>query len=587
MADQSAPRVYQGLAIAEGVAIGKAKICDTGHFPARVPRYHINGEAIEGEVDRFEAACRKTRAELEELAERVSQRLGEREADMIRAQAMMVDDPAFVAEVEQIIVEDQMNTEAAVAAVMERFEQLVESLDDQYLRERSSDIRDVGRRMLGHLLFTDGEMEPRLAEPAVVLADHLVPSLTVRLDRDKLLGFATEHGGETSHGAILARSLGIPAVTGLTNIAREAIDGETVIVDGFKGLAIARPTEEQLANYERRAAEFRDRRLSLIARACELAVTRDGVRVQVPANIGRLEEVELAKQYGAEGIGLYRTEVDYLTQTALPAEDALAEEYKRVTAAFAAEGVAFRALDIGGDKFPPSVPLAHERNPFIGMRGLRLLLENVEDLMLPQLRALIRASAEGRLSIMYPMIADVADFDAALELFEKALQEVREAGHAIGEEMRQGIMIEVPSAIPMLPELLERADFASVGTNDLVQYLLAADRNSDRMAQAYDPFQPAVIRTLKSIYDAGQQAQTPVSVCGEVASDPCFLPLLVGIGFRMVSVNVGALPNVKRVVRSINVGDCEKLAQQALRVRTGDEVRRAAHGFLEECLDSE
>jgi phosphoenolpyruvate-protein kinase (PTS system EI component) len=290
----------------------------------------------------------------------------------------------------------------------------------------------------------------------------------------------------------------------------------------------------------------------------------------------------MAREYGAEGIGLYRTEVEYLSHTALPSEDALAEEYATVAEMFGQKGVAFRALDIGGDKFPPSVPLAHEENPFIGMRGLRLLLEHVEDLMMPQLRALVRASARGRVRIMYPMIASVADLEAALELFERARQQVIEAGYPTGDQVEQGVMIEVPSAIPMLPELLRRADFASVGTNDLVQYLLAADRNSDRMAEAYDPFHPAVIRTLKTIRNAAEETETEVSVCGEIASDARYLPLLVGLGYRTVSVNVGAVPNVKKTIRNLSVAECEELAEEAAGAQTSEAIRRAAREFTRE-----
>ena len=575
-------RTYEGLSVAEGVAIGKAKLVDTAHTPAHVPHYDIGPDDVGREIARLKEACAEARGALNSQADQLQRRLGRREADFIRAQAVMIDDPAFLSEVEQIITQERINAEAAVARVMGRFENMVASLEDQYLRERSVDIRDASRRILGHLLFVDGDLTPQLAGPAVVVATHLVPSLTVNLEREKILGFAAEHGGYTSHAAILARSLNIPAVTGLRGLTDELVDGQTVIVDGSGGLVIVDPTEEQVAAYTRRARELHVRRLSMIEDSCELAVTRDGVRVVTLANLGRPEEMDLAADHGAEGVGLYRTEVDYLSRSELPTEDFLAEHYGRAAERFASEGVAFRVLDIGGDKFPPSVPLAHEENPFIGLRGLRLLLRHPEELMLPQMRAIVRASARGKVSVMYPMLADVADLDAALELFEKARRQVEEAGHPVGGRVRQGVMIEVPSAVSMLPEILERVDFGSVGTNDLVQYLLAADRNSERMAEAYDPFHPAVIRTLRSIRRAARRAGRPVSVCGEAASDPGYLPLLIGLGYRIVSVNVGSVPGVKRAVRTFSARACRRLARRALRARTAQEVHREVEAFVGE-----
>lgn len=576
MSGTNEPRIYQGLAVAEGVAVGRVKVIDTAHLPSRAPRYEIGEGDIQREVRRLKDACAAAREELERMAERVREQVGPREAEMISAQVLMVEDPAFVAEVEDLIVENRVNAEAAVAEVMERFEGLVSAVDDPYLRERSSDIRDAGRRILARLLFVEGEVSPALTEPSVVVASHLVPSLTVHLQREKVLAFASEHGGYTSHAAILARSLGVPAVTGLKGLTDEVLDGETIIVDGLNGMAIVEPTAAQTEAYRARAERWREKRVDLISRTAEPAVTTDGMRISVMANVGSSSDLELAREYRADGIGLYRTEVEYLTHTSLPSEDTLAEEYGRATALFSEEGVVFRALDIGGDKFPPSVPLAHEDNPFIGMRGLRLLLEHTEDLMLPQLHSIIRASAKGRTAVMYPMIASVSDLEAALELFDRALEEVRGQGYSPAEDIPQGIMVEVPSCIPMLPELLGRADFASVGTNDLVQYLLAADRNSERMMDAYDPFHPAVVRTLQAIRRAADQAEKQVSVCGEAAGDPAFLPLLIGLGYRKISVNIGAVARVKGLIRALTIERCEALAERALTARTGDEIREAA-----------
>ncbi len=579
MTSRHQSKTYRGISLARGVAVGQARLVDTAHFPTQAPRHGIHEQDVEREAARLRKGCADVRDELEGLAHRVQQQLGKREADLLRAQAMMVDDPAFIDEVEELVRSELVNVEWAVARVVERFENMVSAIDDPYLRERSTDIRDAGRRLLGKLLFVDGEVTPRLEEPAVVVASHLVPSLTLRLDRDLLLGFASEHGGVTSHAAILARSLGVPAVSGLRDITERVVDGQTLVIDGFEGVVIVDPAPDQLAQYRSRAQAFHLQLETAIEHAGEPTLTRDGVHIQVLANVGGPEELELARRYEADGIGLYRTEVDYLAAASPPSEDALAQEYARAVQLFPETGVTFRALDIGGDKFPPSIPLAHEENPFIGLRGLRLLLEHVEDLMLPQLRAILRASAGGRTDVMYPMIASLGDLKAARGVFQRALREVREAGYRVGETIRQGIMVEVPSCIPMLPELLANSEFASVGTNDLVQYLLAADRNSERMVDAYDAYHPAVIRTLDTVYQTGEEHGRPISICGEVAGDPCFLPLLVGIGYNRISVNVGALPAVKVLVRELNLRECRELVREALRAGTAEEVRAKAERF--------
>ena len=567
MSNQDNPhtsREYSGAPIAEGIAVGKAKIVDVGHFPVQVPRYRIAQQDISREVKRFRNACAQARKDLDELAAKIEERLGKREADLIRSQALMIDDPTFITEIEELVIENQANVEAAVADVMGRFEQLIESLDDPYLRERSLDVRDAGRRILANLLFVEGNFFTELAEPSVVVSSHLVSSLTVHLDRDKILAFATEKGGSTSHAAILARSLNIPAVTGLENFTAQVMDGETVIVDGAKGLAFVNPSEERLAEYTAKATAFSASRQQMIARSKGPVETRDGIAVSVYANVGRPQDVAEAIEFDAKGIGLYRTEFDYFNHSVLPTEDDLSERYGAAAEAFGKRGVALRLLDIGGDKFPPALPMAHEENPFMGMRGLRLLLEQIDDLMLPQMRAILRAATKGRVSLIYPMVTGIEELDAAMDVFERARKEVRAEGLP-DVDVAQGIMIEVPSCIPILPELLQRSHFATVGTNDLVQYLLAADRNSERMVGAYDPFKPAVLRTLKAICDAAQEEDKPISVCGEIAGASAFIPLLLGLGYRAVSVNVGAIPVVKKTIRALSLAECELQARKALK----------------------
>ena len=581
MSKHERARTFTGFPVASGVSVGKARWVSARLFPTEVPRQNIPEGDISREIDRFQKASKQAAEDLEELAEDVEKELGRGEADLIRPQAMMARDPSFLSQVEEQVVEDRVNAEAAVADVIEKFERMIGSVDDDYLRERSADVRDAGRRILGRLLFTDGEMMPRLMEPSIVVSEHLIPSLTVHLDRDKILGFATEKGGYTSHAAILARSLGVPAVSGLEGIESEVVDGHKIIVDGLQGTVILNPGQGRLDKYEKQAEKFWARRQEVIEQADRPAVTRDDYKIVVQANIGRPEEAERVEEYRAQGVGLYRTEFEYLSQTSLPAEEDLRKRYEAVAEQVGDGGVVFRLLDIGGDKFPPAVPLAHEENPFLGLRGLRLLLRHKEDIVLPQLKAMMYAALKGKVRVLYPMVASSEDVDAIREVAEQARREVEEEVDDELPEVEQGIMVEVPSSVHTLPVLLERCDFASVGTNDLVQYVLAADRNSERMAEAYDPFHPAVIWALHYIREVADRKDKEVSICGEAAGDTHFLPLLLGIGFRKISVNVGAVPYVKRAVRQISMEDCRELAEKALDA----DITATVHKLVDEFYD--
>ncbi len=571
--------VYRGTPVAGGIATGPASIVDTAHFPTVVPRHNVPSEDLGREVKRFRSACKKARAELESLIERVERDVGRREANLLRPQIMMVEDPTLVSEVEEQIIEENKNCEAAVADVIERFEKMMSSLQDNYLRERSTDIRDAGRRILSHLLFVDGRFELDSDQPVVVVSTHLTPSLTVHLERENVLAFATEKGGYNSHAAILARSLGIPAVTGLENISSEVTPGALLIVDGIEGCVIAGADEETLKEYEHKAHRFHEEEDAVISHVGEPSETNDGRHVSIKANVGRKKDIKKAIQYQAEGVGLYRTEFTYMSGNTIPEEDALADEYGEVARHFAKQGVALRILDIGGDKFPPSIPLAHEENPFIGQRGLRLMLEHVKDLMLPQLKAIIRASAYGKVAVLYPMVTCVEDLEAARELFGRAEAEVLKEGYKITKNIPQGSMVEVPSCIPVLEELLELSDFIAVGTNDLVQYLLAADRNSARMVDAYDPYHPAVLRVLAEIARKANAKGKPASICGEMGGDVSLLPAFLGLGFFSFSVNVQSIPYLREAVRSLTIEECEELAGRVLKAKHSSDIKNLVEEF--------
>ena len=441
-----------------------------------------------------------------------------------------------------------------------------------YLRERGADVRDVARRILGKLLFVNGEMSPRLDEPAVVVSTHLVPSLTVHLDRKNILAFATEKGGATSHAAILARSIGIPAVSGLTDITSDLVDGEMLAVDGLSGMAVARPTRTVLRSYARKARRFESDRHQAMRHGQQPAVTADGTTIQVMANVGRPEDLELARQHGADGVGLYRTEFEFLSHTSPPDENRLADVYGAAAEKFGDREMVIRVLDIGGDKFPPSLPLPHEDNPFLGWRGLRLLLDHEQEILLPQLRAILRASARGRVAVLYPMVTGVDELVAVQHALAKAKAQLSRKHVDYDRQIRQGIMVEVPSAVVMLDALLAWCDFASVGTNDLVQYVLAVDRNNERLADSYNPLHPAVVKCLNAISLAAQAADKPVAVCGEIAGDPLYTGLLLGLGYTHLSANVGAIPYIKQAVRRCHLRHCRALADEALACTTTHEA---------------
>ena len=417
MTQQASHQVFEGCGIAPGIAIGKAAIVEVGHFPRDVPRYQIAAEDVEREVARFRMAADQARADVDKLVLRVAEQVGEPEANILRGHSMMLEDPAFSAQVQEFVVEHRVNVETAVAEVMHRFAQLFASRGEEFLRERAAAVRDVTRRLLGKLLFVDGEVATQLEEPRVVVSEHLVPSLTVHLTRKYVLGFATERGGATSHAAILARSAGLPAVSGLEGIGSAVVHSQMVIVDGIEGKVIVSPTEDELETYRELASRFRADRERVMASSREPAVTRDGAEVRVLANVGRPGDVAAASEYGAQGIGLYRTEFEFMDRNVLPSEDELTEVYGRAVRTMEGAAVTIRVLDIGGDKFPPAFPLPHEENPYLGYRGIRVLLEHSHDLLLPQLRALLRASVKGPLRVMYPMVSGLAEFRAAAEQF--------------------------------------------------------------------------------------------------------------------------------------------------------------------------
>jgi len=514
----------------------------------------------------LEAALREIRA----TRARVAARAGEQAAAIFDAHALLLEDEALLSALRRAILEEGRGAVASWTETIARVEASWQALDDPYLKARAADVRAVGRQVLAHL--AGRAAAPAVAGEGVVLAEDLTPADTAGLDPARVRGIATALGGPTSHSAVLARSLGIPAVVGLGRAILDIPEGTTVLLDGDAGLLRPNPGAELVAEALRRVAEFRASEAAARADAAEPATTRDGVRIEVFANIGKPEDVGPALEAGAEGVGLLRTEFLFLGRETMPTEDEQESVYRAIAEGLGERPLVLRTLDVGGDKPLPYVPVAAEANPFLGVRGLRLGLSR-PDVLLPQLRAAIRVAADHPVRVMFPMVTTLQEVLAARALVERARREVAAAGRRTPERLQVGIMVEVPSAALTASALAPDVDFFSIGTNDLAQYTLAAERGNELVAGLADALHPAVLRLIHMTVEAALPLGRPVAVCGELAADEAAVPVLVGLGVRELSASAPALPRVKRAVRALALEDARTLAERALRCRTAAEVR--------------
>ncbi|AJY74108.1 phosphoenolpyruvate--protein phosphotransferase [Paenibacillus beijingensis] len=574
-------RKFNGLGVSEGSRIGKAFVYNPVTLDAVEER---KTDSPDKETDRLRVAKERSLEDLEKLVEHTRQTVGEEKAVILKGQISMLADPSFYPQMEQKIAAESWAAEAAVRIVAEQTAALFESMASEYMRERAADIRDVAARLLTHLIGAGGGKLSDISEEVILIADDLSPSDTVQLNKKYVLGFVTRIGGKTSHTAILANSLGIPAVLGAGAGIDGIENGDTVAIDGGAGECVVNPSEATVAAYLAAMEAQAEEQRKLQAFADKEAITRDGFRAEIAANIGTPEEAADLVAQGAEAVGLYRTEFLFMSRSEMPDEQTQYEAYKAVTEAMQGRPVVIRTLDIGGDKELPYMDLPEEMNPFLGYRAIRLCLDRKE-LFMTQLRAILRASAHGKINVMFPMISGLREWREAKALFEEARASLAAEGVAMAERVGLGIMVEIPSAALQADRFAREVDFFSIGTNDLVQYTVAVDRMNERVAGLYDYFHPAVLRLIKNVIDASEVGGKWTGMCGSMAGDPLAAPLLVGLGLHEWSMAPSRMRRIKEVVTKLDRSSCQALVERVLDMDTAEEVRRELELFQAEASE--
>lgn len=577
-------KMLRGIPVSQGVSRSRVVVLDRTRIdPAK---WGILESDPAGEEDRLQASLVVTRRQILAVQERLREAMGADEAQIFDAHLLVLEDPMLLQETARFILEDLVTAEFAFHQASEKYADALAKLDDSYLSERAADIRDVTQRVLANLI---GQPQctalADLTEPCIVVAHDLTPSDTAMMDPAMVLGFATEVGSRTSHTAILARSLRIPAVLGLGEVISELHTGESVLLDGFNGFVVIDPSEQTLFEY----GQLVDRQTS-IEKSLEVihddaAETRDGHRIILSANIERAADVESVLQCGAIGVGLFRTEFLFINRSDLPDEEEQFAAYRKVTESLAPDPVIIRTLDLGGDKLLSHLNVAEEMNPFLGWRAIRLCLQE-KDLFRTQLRAILRASVFGNLKIMYPMISGVEELEAANVLLDECREQLRDEGVAFAEDVEIGVMIETPSAAMIADSLARRVKFFSIGTNDLIQYALAVDRLNEKIAHLYEPTHPGILRLIKATVDAAQAHSIWTGICGEMAGDLAAVPLLLGLGVSELSVTPSMVPRVKMLIRSIEMSEARKLAEFALDSDSPKEILARAEALAKAAVPS-
>ena len=557
----------KGIAASKGYAIGTVFIQE--HEEIIISDAKVSD--IAAEKEKLSKALAQSKEQLEAIKEKTANEIGEHEAQVFEAHLMLLDDVEFTGQMEMTIENDQLNAMKAVQNVTDTFVMIFDSMDDPYMRERAADIKDVSKRIIANLAGKGGNGMENVGANTVVVAHDLTPSDTAQLDRSKVIGFLTNIGGRTSHSAIMARTLEIPAVVGLGNITTSVKNGDTVIVDGIEGVAIINPDEATINEYKARLEKFKAEQEELKKLIDVKTTTKSGRRIEVCGNIGKPEDIDQVLANGGDGVGLFRTEFLYMDRDEAPTEDEQFEAYKYVLEKADGKQVVIRTLDIGGDKTLPYLPLPEEMNPFLGYRAIRLCLDR-KDIFRVQIRALLRASVYGNLAVMFPMISGLEEFQQAKAFVEECKAELKAEGIAYSDSIQWGIMVEIPAAAVYADELAKHVDFFSIGTNDLIQYTLAADRMSEKVSYLYNPMHPAVLRLIKMTIDGAHKHGKWVGMCGEMAGDERAIPTLVEYGLDEFSMSATQILKARKVVKSLSYEEMQGLAQECLNKDTADEV---------------
>lgn len=563
--------VVQGISASQGIAYGQIFVYLQSKV--EIPAYRVDPDKRIDEIARFDKALLVTRQQIAKIQAEVERNLGKNEALIFDAHLLVLEDEALISETIREFESTGLNIETCFDNVSRKYIQAFSEIDDEYLRERAGDIRDVAQRVLQNLLGQAENSLSQLVERRIVVANDLSPSDSAGINRGSGMAIVTDAGSKTSHAAIVARSMQVPAVVGVRDLSKRVKMGDWALVDGYDGIVILNPSEDTLFRYGKIQAQKKSVEIRLLEANRQRAVTQDGVEVTLMANIENVEEVAKVKEFFAQGIGLYRTEYLFLNASRIPTEQEQFLAYKAVVEGLAPDPVIIRTLDLGADKPMTSDPelFPKEDNPFMGFRAIRFCLEH-RDLFKDQLRAILLASHHGKAKLMYPMISGTEEMAQANEVLEECKTELRQRGQPFDEGLEVGAMIEIPSAAVTVDLLAKQCDFFSIGTNDLIQYMLAIDRGNDRIAHLYEPAHPAVLRTLRRIVDDAHKADVPVGVCGEMASDPVYAPLLLGLGIDSLSMAPRLLPAVKFLVRAMKMSDARDLAAEVLGMPSAGEI---------------
>ncbi|PTT53837.1 phosphoenolpyruvate-protein phosphotransferase PtsI [Aeromonas sp. HMWF015] len=571
--------MISGILASPGIAFGKALLLKEDEIV--INQGKISADQIDAEINRFLEARTKSAAQLEAIKEMAGRTFGEEKEAIFEGHIMLLEDEELEGDIRSFIKDNKASADKAIYEVIEQYAKMMAELDDPYLRERATDFRDIGTRLVKNVLGIAVVNLSTIDEEVILVAKDLTPSETAQINLKYVLGFVTDIGGRTSHTSIMARSLELPAIVGTNDITERVKNGDMLVLDAINNQIIINPTAEQLTETKKFQAQFQAEKDELAKLKDLPAITLDGHQVEVCANIGTVKDTEGAIRNGAEGVGLYRTEFLFMDRDALPTEDEQFKAYKEVAEAMPDQPIIVRTMDIGGDKELPYMNFPKEMNPFLGWRAVRIFFDR-EDIMHAQLRAILRASAFGKLRIMFPMIISVEEFRSLKATVEKLKAELRAEGKAFDESIEVGIMIETPAAAVMAHHLAKEVDFFSIGTNDLTQYTLAVDRGNEMISAMYNPLSPSVLTLIKMVIDASHAEGKWTGMCGELAGDERATLLLLGMGLDEFSMSAISVPRIKKLIRNTNFEDVKAMADQALSFATAAEIEACVDNFIKQ-----